>query len=126
MSVEWQDLLRVPFLAGGDDPSIGLDCWGICREVARRAGLAFPPHDWGEAEPGAAWSTFRRIGDRWTALGAVGDLLVSDPERKGYASHVSVVVDAERGIVLSTSKLHGPYSWPAFRVPCDYGVWRIA
>lgn len=126
-TIEWQDLLAVPFLVHGDDPAIGLDCWGIAREIARRAGLVFPrlvgptPDTAGEIR-----ARFHYLGARWSCIGEVGDLLLSDPERLGYVSHVTTVVDVERAMVLTTSKRTGPYCWPAYRARCELGVVRLA
>lgn len=114
--VEWTDLLVAPFSEGGDDPINGIDCWGLAREVARRAGLSFP------SKPGE--DRFQYLGERWTALGMVGDLLVSDPTKKGHASHVGTVVDVERAMVLTCFRA-GAVCWPAHRVACTHGVWRL-
>lgn len=120
--VEWQDLLSVPFLADGDDPSVGLDCWGQAREIARRAGIPFP--DVGKrptAEAALHAAAFRRV-MRWDE---VGDVLVSDPLNRGYVTHVSTVVDIDQGLALSTSERAGPFCWPIHRVHYELGVWRI-
>jgi Cell wall-associated hydrolases (invasion-associated proteins) len=33
------DLLAVPFVEGGRDISIGLDCYGLCKEIYKRRGI---------------------------------------------------------------------------------------
>lgn len=43
-SVEYVDLLGVPFLDGGRDPARGLDCWGLVRAVFSRAGISLPDY----------------------------------------------------------------------------------
>ena len=37
------DLLSIPFKKGGRDAA-GMDCWGLCLEVARRAGIDLPDY----------------------------------------------------------------------------------
>ena len=32
------DLVGVPYLIGGRDPAVGMDCWALVREVMQRAG----------------------------------------------------------------------------------------
>ena len=120
--IEWQDLLCVPYLVDGDDPEIGLDCWGIAREVARRAMITFPfvgPRPSEEAVLRA--SCFQKV----MRCDEVGDILASDPTKRGFVSHVSAVVDVERGLALSTSPRIGPYCWPIHRVGHEFGVWRM-
>jgi cell wall-associated NlpC family hydrolase len=36
------DLINVPFVPGGRDPEVGLDCYGLCLEAARRLGWEIP------------------------------------------------------------------------------------
>lgn len=36
------DLIGVPFLDGGRDPAIGLDCYGLVKEVFKRQGINLP------------------------------------------------------------------------------------
>jgi hypothetical protein len=117
LRVEWEDLLRVPFLEGGDDPAIGLDCWGQAREIARRKGTPFPAERPDPREPGE----FERV-VRWEE---VGDLLTSDPTARGFVSHVSTVVDVARGLALSTSVRAGAFCWPIHRVHHEMGVYRL-
>jgi probable lipoprotein NlpC len=38
------DLLGTPFLDGGRNPGIGLDCWGLVREVYCRYGVNLPEY----------------------------------------------------------------------------------
>ena len=37
-----RDLIGIPFVDGGRDPNVGLDCWGLCRVVFRRCGVMVP------------------------------------------------------------------------------------
>ena len=41
------DLIGIPFVDGGRDPRIGLDCWGLVLEVFRRAGVTLPDYQIG-------------------------------------------------------------------------------
>lgn len=120
--VEWSDLLRVPFLDNGDDPAVGLDCFGLAREIARRAGIPFPDVGIRPSEEAVLRaSCFTKL-MRWDE---VGDILAADPTKRGFVSHVSVVVDTEKGLALSTAKRSGPYCWPIHRVHNELGAWRV-
>ena len=119
--MHYEDLLAVPFLLGGDDPVVGLDCWGQAREVCARVGLAFP--DVTRTTPEK--SDLSGVTSHLTSIPQAtqpGDLLLSDPEEYGYPSHVAVVVVP--GWVLTTSRKHGPSVMPLHRAPCELGVWR--
>lgn len=37
-----RDLIGIPFLMGGRDPKVGLDCWGLSQEVMKRYGIIVP------------------------------------------------------------------------------------
>lgn len=124
MDFHWQDLLAVPFLAGGDDPAAGLDCWGQARIVNARIGLALP--DLSRARPTREDTELgMRALVRIAHADRIGDMLFADPLGLGYPSHVSTVVVPGR-TALSTSERHGPYAWPLHRVPCALGHWRVA
>ncbi len=38
------DLIGVPFVNGGRDPAVGLDCWGLVMAVFQRFGITLPDH----------------------------------------------------------------------------------
>jgi len=38
----YADLLGIPYELGGRDSARSLDCWGLCVEVCRRAGIELP------------------------------------------------------------------------------------
>lgn len=38
------NLIGVPFVDGGRDPAVGLDCWGLSTEVFRRWGIELPDY----------------------------------------------------------------------------------
>lgn len=38
------DLIGLPFVDGGRNPNIGLDCWGLSTEVFRRYGMELPDY----------------------------------------------------------------------------------
>lgn len=44
MNVTLNDLIGLPFVDGGRDPAVGLDCWGLSTEVFRRYGIALPDY----------------------------------------------------------------------------------
>lgn len=120
--MDWVDLLGVPFVMGGDDPKRGLDCWGMAREVCRRAGLLLGDRP---VYSDARGSTERVIQTlvRVPVADNLADMLFSDPEGLGFPSHVCSLV--QPGWVISTSKRHGPHAVPLARALCSYGVWRV-
>lgn len=111
----WHDLLAVPFERA--------NCYDLAVEFCRRLGIALPPLEvpWSEAgtEIGPA---LEYVGPTPSCARQLGDLIVGDPKRLGYASHVAVLV--EPGVALSTSRDCGPFSARLIRHPCEYGVWR--
>jgi cell wall-associated NlpC family hydrolase len=42
--MDFNDLIGIPFLDGGRDPKIGLDCWGAAREIYQRFGCELPDY----------------------------------------------------------------------------------
>lgn len=113
--ITWVDLLSWPFERA--------NCYMLAEEVCRRAGLRLPPlpAKWEEAEASLA-PALVYIGPHANAAVEIGDLIVGDPTKRGYASHVAVLV--QRGMALSTCEEAGPYAWRPERHPCQHGVWR--
>ena len=124
--ITWRDLLAVRFSRDGDDVSTWRDCWWQFREVARRAGLYVPECPLRENEDPTADLTpsLEYVGPTASSATRIGDAIVGDPLTLGWPSHVAVLVDERERVALSTSKVHGPFAWPAMRHPCEYGVWR--
>ena len=44
MNIKLDDLIGLPFIDGGRDPSVGFDCWGLSTEVFRRYGIELPDY----------------------------------------------------------------------------------
>jgi cell wall-associated NlpC family hydrolase len=44
MNKQLNDLIGLPFIDGGRDPAVGLDCWGLSTEVFRRYGINLPDY----------------------------------------------------------------------------------
>ncbi|WP_188397650.1 C40 family peptidase [Sporomusa sp. GT1] len=44
MSKHVEDLIGLPFIDGGRNPTVGLDCWGLSTEVFRRYGITLPDY----------------------------------------------------------------------------------
>lgn len=80
----WEDLIGVPYIEGGRDPSQGLDCMGLVLEVTARMGKCA---EWREVD----W-TDRRRGD---VLG----LCVL-----GVTGHTGVILDDHRMIHAARGK----------------------
>lgn len=118
--IAWRDLLAVPFELGADGPE-KMDCWGQAREVNRRAGRALP--DLSRARPTPDDAERGMVGLLpATQPYQIGDVFMSDPEKRGHPSHVAVLVAP--GWTLSCTQRHGPYAKRVGATPCDLGVWR--
>ena len=44
MDIKYSDLIGLPFIDGGRDPDIGLDCWGLSTEIFKRYGIELPDY----------------------------------------------------------------------------------
>lgn len=95
-------LIGTPFVFGGRDPMVGLDCWGLVAHVLRESGLPMPPGDW---EPETLVEGHRllteqaRSGDWVGADGSVGDVVAMF--RGDVVVHVGI---CEPGGVLHTAR----------------------
>lgn len=43
-NITFTDLIGLPFVDGGRDPTVGLDCWGLSTEIFRRYGVDVPDY----------------------------------------------------------------------------------
>ncbi|MEW6265768.1 MAG: hypothetical protein AB1641_22065, partial [Thermodesulfobacteriota bacterium] len=104
------DLIGVPFLDGGRDPAIGLDCWGLVMEVTSRVSRDRIVPDYGVSADDIAnirlvsapiiagtaeKSNWHRLPG--PILGAVAALAIS-PYCPGVAQHFGVCLDEIRFI----------------------------
>lgn len=119
--IDVQDLLlrpaRIPWLAGGRDVAVGLDCYGLAVLVLRRRWPDVPEvvlDPWTAGTREALDDYLARFATRWQRLGSevwraasAGDVIVT-PGTTG--PHVSVLVDAAAGRVITTSQLTGVVS----------------
>ena len=114
-ALEVRDLVGVPFKWHGDDPSTGLDCWGLWKNVAKLAKLCLPSdgalrHGTGDdvaAGLEALSSHFQPIPVPPPKGWLVGDLIQQDAEQRGAADHLASVVDPVRQMALTTSERSG-------------------
>ncbi|WP_371363624.1 hypothetical protein SRRS_45040 [Sporomusa rhizae] len=44
MNKQLDDLIGLPFIDGGRNPAVGLDCWGLSTEVFSRYGITLPDY----------------------------------------------------------------------------------
>lgn len=95
---DFRDLIGVPFMWGGRDPAVGLDCWGLFMEVQRRFGFAVPDVDIYCADVLTIHRTAQRhIRDYWTRVPApgpgVGVVMATDHEHANVMQHFGVCLD---------------------------------
>jgi cell wall-associated NlpC family hydrolase len=108
---ELRDLIGIPFLQNGRNPAIGLDCWGLCREVLKRFGLDvpdFPQAVYDAIEIDARFSGETRTG-RWEKIDApVPGCVVAmaiDPDLPQAITHLGVYIGAGR-VLHTINKLN--------------------
>lgn len=113
---EYLDLIGLPYLRGARGPE-QYDCYGLAREMFRRAGNEVPDFD----EPGSLEEIERLIRDksrRWrrVEIGTPGALLTFRVE--GYGSHVGFMLHRDRFIHaweptgVTTERLTGGHFTP--------------
>ena len=96
---DFRDLIGVPFMWGGRDPRIGLDCWGLFMEAERRFGVVVPDvdmycahalriHKAAEGQIAALW---RRVDGPAPGVGVV---MATDHGHPGILQHFGVCLDA--------------------------------
>jgi hypothetical protein len=108
--IDCTDLVGLPYVRGGTDPAVGLDCRTLAFLVGERAGLqGLPAPD--EAEDACfRWVASRRA--PWKLLGCavsdarrLGDLVLTDA--KGAAAGALMLVDEEERLFVTASEARG-------------------
>lgn len=111
--VEGPDGMGVPWVAGGVDPAVGLDCKGACWHILRRLWPDFPApailgvrSDSASDGGAAAFAEWKQAALGWMAVPVadrLGDLVVSVNPRPPHGPHVDVVVEVGRRTRVLTS-----------------------
>lgn len=106
-----EDLLGVQFLENGQDPAVGLGCWGLAKELCRRNGTPLPDAFEGlsqeevaklqEGQDPVEWISNRFRDWRRVEEPKVGCVLAFG-QVDGAAVHVGVVV--EEGKFMHTTR----------------------
>ncbi len=108
-----------PFVAGGRDPTVGLDCRGVSYIAMRRAGMEIPQcpilgaediH--GKGAQDYLDDYFDDTADGWEVVGAatqLGDLVLS---RHAGSPHVSVLVSENPRLVITSHEDRGVLVFP--------------
>lgn len=119
--IPYEDLLRVPYAEDGDDPRIGLDCWGQCCELLRRCGKVPPDVDRIVADMDTADSALTLVRKELRGPLELGDVLVSMPTHR---PHVQTVVDPGMRLALTVQAGAGAILRPARMIENFVGVYR--
>lgn len=98
MQLDVSDLIGTPFVDGGRDPKVGLDCWGLFAEVMRRAGILVPDYkiscfdssQIGRAARHALATQWERTDKPEPGAGVVLEI---DPEKKNCIQHFGVCIN---------------------------------
>jgi len=90
------DLMRAPFVLGGREAAVGIDCWGFVVAVRARLGLRTPdPIAGADDIPAAAERVLAGFATAWTPVApdqvAPGDVIVL-PGAVGARTHAAVYV----------------------------------
>lgn len=90
--MKYEDLIGTPFIDGGRDKEIGLDCWGLAREMFRRQGIDVPDYQISAMRTAEIAREMTAEEMDWTRLEAPEKgclvLLRLDPEV--WANHVGI------------------------------------
>lgn len=104
MTPDFRDLVGVPFLDGGRDPAVGLDCWGLVLAAQKRFGRTLPDYQISAFASSqiAATAAVEVLSGRWEQLPApeLGCLVAmsTNPNLPGAFQHVGVYVGSGRFI----------------------------
>lgn len=105
-----QDLVGVPYVAGGDSPETGFDCYGLMRYVLKRArGVELPPsHLWTLKvfESGSLEQPYWRLFKLGTEPLQVYDTLFMQTGSLAVVDHAGVMVSRE-DLIHCGSKIGG-------------------
>ena len=105
------DLMIAPFVLGGRDPAVGLDCWGFVMAVRERLGLGAPDIT-GETVDicSAASRGCDALMKEWTPITveavAVGDVIVL-PGPSGRRTHAGVYMGGRPALVAHFNENRG-------------------
>jgi hypothetical protein len=116
MIAELQDVLRTPYLLGGRQVGIGLDCLGVVAEVARRRGIP-PPDGWPSIR--SAWEqgqvdTSTGFPAGWCRMPPGTTAVDGDVLLLWTGMHPWCAIVHE-GLVVSAHPDSGPYAMPLWR-----------
>ena len=108
---------HIPYLDGGRDPALGLDCWGLVRTVLMNEFSAPSLPEWGAIydrnhdEFHSAYRTMRSGFEQVTAPQAGDVVCVFNPA--GQCAHVGIVINGDTGpTVLDTTTKSGVQTSP--------------
>jgi len=112
---DWQDLIGIQFALGGSDPAIGLNCYGLVREVYMGLQIELPERQ--ETALGAA-TAVEAAGNDWTLLEEPQPFAVTLIRSHGHASrfHLAIVTPdlallhalPKKGVVVSRIEDYTP------------------
>lgn len=118
------DLIGLPYLSGGRDPSVGVDCLWAVRQAAERifpgmAGWELPVSSDEEeaaiANAGRSSSKWRIVGTTAAAATDLGDIVHGvRPDDEG--TFVAIVIDTLGNLALTASADHGVHTLPVKRL----------
>jgi len=100
MEFEYQDLVGIPFVDRGRDPSTGLDCWGLARECFYRQGINVYDYSISALAFSDIAETISLEKCRWNKIEVpeIGCLVLLRLEPNTWANHVGIYVGKGRFI----------------------------
>jgi cell wall-associated NlpC family hydrolase len=68
--VEYSDLIGTPFANHGRSKEVGFDCYGVVKEVYKRAGIDLPEYDanWNDVDTINAYIQGEETSERWQEI----------------------------------------------------------
>jgi hypothetical protein len=133
MTLEWHDLLGIPFKLHGND-SEGMDCSTVAETVLKRLGKNAPPTSpyRSVAHSGAEMgSYFTQMGDAYSLVGVdtrtateLGDVVLArNPE--GMPTMMFVLVDVSSGTFLTAEHQGGVRATRRYKIESPVAVYRL-
>lgn len=115
---EW---LRIPYVQGGTDPSVGLDCAGLCANVLVGMGLSDDVDVFSQNPE----DCFVKLGDTHHAAELPGDVIMSEAPSNPGQPHLSILMAGSARRCLTSIEGVGVRVVAPWSIQHIVGVYRM-